>query len=99
MTLDPFAQFAALLCTELGCISVLCLRAAREATKLIRLPPGGWDDSLMTLVDTNLYTHQHGHKGIQIEANTHSMVIQKEENVRCLSYKVMIGTRGNQQQV
>lgn len=41
MTLVPFAQCAMLLCTELGCNSVLCLRAAREATKLIRLPPGG----------------------------------------------------------
>lgn len=37
----PFAQRASLLCTELGCNSVLCLLAAREDTKLIRLPSGG----------------------------------------------------------
>lgn len=53
----PFARCAMLLCTVQGCNSVLCLRAVRKATKLIRLPPGGQDDSLMTLVDTNEHTH------------------------------------------
>lgn len=52
----PIARFAMLLYTEQGCNSVLCLRAAVNATKLIRLPPGGRDDSLMTLADTDLYT-------------------------------------------
>lgn len=45
----PFARYALLLCSEQGCNSVLCLRAAMKATKLIRLPSGGQDDSLMTL--------------------------------------------------
>lgn len=49
----PFARYAMLLCSEQGCNSVLCLRGAVKATKLIRLPPGGRDDSLMTLADTN----------------------------------------------
>lgn len=45
-----------LLCAEQGCNSVLCLRAAMKATKLIRLPPGGRDDSLMTLADKFIHT-------------------------------------------
>lgn len=53
----PFARFAMLLCAGQGYNSVLCLRAAVKATKLIRLPPGGRDDSLMTLSRHNLYTH------------------------------------------
>lgn len=53
----PFALCAMLLCAEPSCNSALCLRAAMKDTKLIRLPPGGRDDSLMTLADANLYTH------------------------------------------
>lgn len=52
----PFAGFALLLRAQQSCNSVLCLQAAMKATKLIRLPPGGRDDSLMTLADTILYT-------------------------------------------
>lgn len=37
----PFALCAMLLRAEQGCNSVLCLQAAVEDTKLIRLPPGG----------------------------------------------------------
>lgn len=57
---DPclsFARFAMLLCAGQSYNSVLCLRAAVKAPKLIRLPPGGRDDSLMTLSRHNLYTH------------------------------------------
>lgn len=53
----PFASRAMLLCTEQGCNSAFCLRAAGKATKLIRLPPGGRDDSLMTLANTFIHTH------------------------------------------
>lgn len=67
----PSPGCATLLRTELDCNSVLCSWAAGKATKLIRLPPGGWDDSLMTLADTNLYTHQHEHKDVQVQANKH----------------------------
>lgn len=62
---DPcgsFAPCAMLLCSEQGCNSVLCLRAAQNATKLIRLPPGGEDDSLMTLVLENAHTQADGYR-------------------------------------
>lgn len=52
----PSSRRAVLLCAEPGCNSVLCLRAAVKATKLIRLPSGGRDDSLMTLVHTHTHT-------------------------------------------